>query len=146
MRLSQRLRALLILLLLGCVACTSATEALPTVLPTANPDGNPAGETSGASPRLDDSNLPPTWTPAAAPPRPSGGSAGAEHVETDTAPPSQSTPSAPSDDVYVVQPGDTLAEIAIEFDISLAELAALNGIEDIDHIEVGQRLQLPPSE
>jgi LysM repeat protein len=42
-------------------------------------------------------------------------------------------------------PGDTLAEIAEQFGVDLNDLAQLNGIEDIDVIEVGQILQIPGS-
>ncbi len=47
---------------------------------------------------------------------------------------------------YVVQPGDTLAQIAAQFGISVEELAAANGLEDANLIRVGQRLVIPGQE
>jgi LysM repeat protein len=45
---------------------------------------------------------------------------------------------------YVVQVGDTLAEIAITFNVPLDVLVRANNISDPDHIEVGQELVIPP--
>jgi lysozyme len=45
---------------------------------------------------------------------------------------------------YVVQSGDTLSKIANRFGVDQAELMALNGITDPDHIEKGEELQIPP--
>ncbi|GMQ79297.1 MAG: hypothetical protein BMS9Abin02_1872 [Anaerolineae bacterium] len=44
---------------------------------------------------------------------------------------------------YIVQPGDTLGEIAELFDVTIDELAAANDLIDIDHIEEGQKLLIP---
>jgi LysM repeat protein len=51
-------------------------------------------------------------------------------------------PAAATDRVVVVQPGDTLSEIALKHGISVAQLRALNGIADPNRIYAGQRLQL----
>ncbi len=42
--------------------------------------------------------------------------------------------------IYVVQPGDTLSEIAARFEVDVASLASRNGLANPDHIEVGQEL------
>jgi uncharacterized protein YvpB/LysM repeat protein len=47
-------------------------------------------------------------------------------------------------DAYVVQPGDTLADIALARGVDLATLAATNGLDDLDSLSVGQRLLIPP--
>jgi LysM repeat protein len=44
---------------------------------------------------------------------------------------------------YVVQRGDTLTKIATEYGISVAELAAANGINDPNRITIGQQLAIP---
>ncbi len=44
---------------------------------------------------------------------------------------------------YTVQPGDTLLGIALQFDTTIAELAAANNIEDVDNLQVGDVLQIP---
>jgi LysM repeat protein len=46
---------------------------------------------------------------------------------------------------YVVQSGDSVSSIAASFGVSQTELVALNGIVDVDKIQAGQKLQLPPS-
>jgi LysM repeat protein len=56
---------------------------------------------------------------------------------------SVATPVAGGDDL-VVQPGDTLWDIALKHGTSVAALAALNGLEDPSYIQVGQRIQLQP--
>jgi murein DD-endopeptidase MepM/ murein hydrolase activator NlpD len=48
----------------------------------------------------------------------------------------------PAGESYVVQPGDTLSQIAARFQLDPASLAAANGLKDPDHIEVGQSLRL----
>lgn len=44
---------------------------------------------------------------------------------------------------YVVQPGDTLFNIAARFNVSISELATINHIYDVHSIYVGQLLLLP---
>jgi soluble lytic murein transglycosylase-like protein len=51
-------------------------------------------------------------------------------------------PAAATDRVVVVQPGDTLSEIALANGISVAQLRELNGIADPNRIFAGQRLRL----
>ena len=51
-------------------------------------------------------------------------------------------PAAATDRVVVVQPGDTLSEIALRNGLSVAELSVLNGISDPNRIYAGQRLRL----
>jgi soluble lytic murein transglycosylase-like protein len=51
-------------------------------------------------------------------------------------------PAAATDRVVVVQPGDTLSEIAFEYGVTVARLRALNGIIDPNRIYAGQRLRL----
>ena len=53
-----------------------------------------------------------------------------------------SVPAAATDRVVIVQPGDTLSEIALKEGVSLAQLRALNGIADPNRIYAGQRLRV----
>ena len=68
-------------------------------------------------------------------------------VQTPTPSPAPApAPAQPSAGVYVVQPGDTLYDIATRFNVTVDDLAALNGIDDPAQIFAGQELQIPPSE
>jgi len=44
---------------------------------------------------------------------------------------------------YTVQPGDSLFTIAARFNVSISQLATINGIYDVNTLNVGQVLQLP---
>lgn len=46
-------------------------------------------------------------------------------------------------DVYVVQAGENISQIAQKLGVSLDDMLALNGIVDRDHIERGQKLKVP---
>jgi uncharacterized protein YraI len=50
---------------------------------------------------------------------------------------------SPNPRVYVVQPGDNLYRIALRFGVSMASIAAANGIINYNHIYVGQALIIP---
>ncbi len=45
--------------------------------------------------------------------------------------------------IYVVQPGDTLALIAMQFCLTTEELQRLNNIPDVNDLDVGQELRIP---
>lgn len=132
---------MLILLFLALIAtaCGGDGESIPTMAPTVS--GESLGEEGQgeASPRIEASTaIPPTWTPqspaAQVTPAPASGDGNA---------PSPASDAAVEGDVYVVQPGDTLAEIADRFGVDLVVLAEVNGIENVDLIEVGQELTIP---
>lgn len=61
---------------------------------------------------------------------------------TDTSSPILPTPT-PTPVVHVVQPGDSLSAIALQYDVSIETLAEVNGIADTNVIRVGQRLIIP---
>lgn len=108
-----------------------SNEGVPTLIPTVSGDAETGdAQTAEESPRTDEGSLdgiPPTWTPQPSPEAPAA--------------PAPSTP-AP-DETYVVQAGDTLAEIAERFGVGLQVLAETNDIQNVDLIEVGQVLVIP---
>ena len=116
----------------GEITITGGTEDVPTIAPTAEAPEERVDEEEGAPRNLDGSGLPPTFTPAPTLPVP-------------TLLPVRTTPTTDpgSIETYVVQPGDTLREIAESYDVTVEEIAAINGITNIDVIEVGQELQIP---
>lgn len=61
---------------------------------------------------------------------------------TDATPPPTPTPT-PTPVVYIVQSGDTLLGIALEYGVDADTLAARNGIEDPRNLRTGQRLIIP---
>jgi LysM repeat protein len=61
---------------------------------------------------------------------------------TDATRPPTPTPT-PTPRLYVVQSGDTLSHIAVEFNITVEALMARNGIEDPRNLRVGQKLIIP---
>lgn len=54
-----------------------------------------------------------------------------------------SAPGLALEKVHVVQRGETLASIARRYDVSISQLAALNGIDNSNYIFVGQRVVVP---
>ncbi len=57
------------------------------------------------------------------------------------------TPAAtPIGTAYTVQPGDTLAALAVRFHVSIAALVAANNLASTDRLLVGQVLRIPPAE
>jgi nucleoid-associated protein YgaU len=121
------------LIALSLSSCQFLDEIVPTIIP---PDGQdlPTQAPAGAdqSPRLrSGQDVPPTWTP---PP--------VVRSETPIAP-EEAVPQAGSQGTYTVQSGDTLAEIAQRYNVTLEALALANDIDDYDHIEIGQVLIIP---
>ena len=58
----------------------------------------------------------------------------------------ESAPQRPPGEVYVVEPGDTLAGIADAFGFGWRDIAAYNNLSDFDagNLQVGQELVIPP--
>ncbi len=66
-----------------------------------------------------------------------------ELVSVPTNIPSQNAIPTPTDETYVVQPGDTLSGIAAQFGVQLQTLLRINQIADPNILEVGQVITLP---
>jgi|GEM_PF-2964599 len=62
-----------------------------------------------------------------------------------TAAPTPTPTATATETIYTVEAGDTALAIAIEFDISLAELAEANGMTEaeLDSLQIGQELTIP---
>jgi len=57
--------------------------------------------------------------------------------------PAAAGPQAQTDEVYVVQPGDTLFAIALRFGVTASDITAANNLNNPNLIFVGQRLVIP---
>jgi murein DD-endopeptidase MepM/ murein hydrolase activator NlpD len=62
-------------------------------------------------------------------------------VEENAAPPAATA--RPDAQVYVVQAGDTLGQIATHFGVTVEELMQINGLTNPDYLAVGQELLIP---
>lgn len=69
--------------------------------------------------------------------------AGLNHLDSKPAPPPTPTPPPADYITYVVQPGDTLSEIAERYGTTYQTLAALNNISDPNLIHPGQTIRIP---
>lgn len=107
-------------------AAVAATAAAATVVAA---DGQP----SATPPIILDTPLPPTEPPTAPAPAP-----------TETATPAAS-PTAEEERIHVVQPGETLYRIGLQYGLSWVAIAEYNGITNPDAINAGQELRIPPS-
>ena len=72
-------------------------------------------------------------------------SAGLNHLSGTSPAPAPSPSPAPDYITYVIQPGDTLSEIAQRYVTTVSALASLNGISDPNKIYAGNTLKVPES-
>lgn len=149
----MRQTRILVLVLLFLAACGGSNPPDDTKTLSENENVNEtaveAVENEIESPREEApptaTTLPPTWTPSAmehnghlstgsgsVSDEPGGAAAG-------------SIPISGTRVIYVVQRGDTLAEICHQYNASISTVASVNNISDWDHIEVGQVLTIPVS-
>ena len=134
----SKMRFFLLIATVMLTSCNIGDIAFPTTFPVPDIelDDNPVETPQPVavpdeSPRQGPAiNLPPTWTPVS--------NAGFE-----TPVPAPNQPTDAEVQSYIVQVGDTLAGIAIQFGVSLDDLAQINNITDRDHVEVGQELIIP---
>ena len=139
----QALAAALVLLGVGGVAVASGAVGGVARL---------VGESMSSSMAPAGRSVQPSVTPDATPtptPTPSSGVVVAATPLPTIIPSSSATPSAavappsPLARRYVVQPGDSLSRIAVQFGTSVAALQRANGITDPNLIEPGQVLVIP---
>lgn len=87
-----------------------------------------------------------TPTPRTAPPEPvmppaTAGEAAVVPPRTMPPPEAKSWPAEMTE--YVVAPGETLSEIASKFDLTVAEISTLNGIDNPNRIRAGMKIMIP---
>ncbi|MCB8943791.1 MAG: LysM peptidoglycan-binding domain-containing protein [Ardenticatenaceae bacterium] len=63
--------------------------------------------------------------------------------ETTTEQPSDETPG--TEQIHIVQPGDNLYRIGLNYGFTIDELAEYNNLTDVNNLEVGQEIRIPPS-
>jgi len=61
----------------------------------------------------------------------------------ETAVPAQEPAPLPEDGIHVVQAGDTLFNLALRYGVTVDEIAAANGLTDVDTLDVGQEVKIP---
>jgi LysM repeat protein len=108
---------------------TPTTEAQPAEV--TEPGGEPTDEPTEEAP------------PTAEPVEPTEP---APQPEPTAAPTEEATPAEPEpaeEQIYTVMPGDTLFSIALFYGVSVEDLAARNGIVNVNVLEVGQQLIIP---
>lgn len=59
-------------------------------------------------------------------------------------PPTTEEPPATEERVHVVQPGENLYRIGLQYGFTIEELAAYNNIANPNRLEVGQEIRIPP--
>jgi LysM repeat protein len=137
-----------ILLPILLFACRPISGVPEDTVSDPNTDANGQSETD--SPRLPtdapptETVLPPTWTPLPIEER--AHLPESSNDSTGFGPSTQPSTPEPYDGptfTYIVQRGDTLAEICNEYGVSISEVARINNLTDWDHIEVGQRILIP---
>lgn len=132
----------LLLLLVACGGDTASPTAAPPDLPTSAAPALLETPAADGSPRQDgtseDLGVPPTFTPV-----PTLVRNDALPTAPATAAPGTPIPLPEGAQLYTIKAGDTLAEIAADFGLSLDALAAANNITDINRIEVGDQLIIP---
>ncbi|MBJ7425912.1 MAG: LysM peptidoglycan-binding domain-containing protein [Ilumatobacteraceae bacterium] len=64
-------------------------------------------------------------------------------VTTTTVPPTSTLAPDTEYQMYLVQSGDSVSYIASQFNVSVVDIVALNGLADADDIQAGQKLKIP---
>jgi len=67
-------------------------------------------------------------------------------IRTTTSTTIATTPPTTRPKTYEIQLGEPLFAVAQKFDLSVAELAAFNGITNPDDVQAGQVIRIPPAE
>ncbi|MCB8982869.1 MAG: LysM peptidoglycan-binding domain-containing protein [Ardenticatenaceae bacterium] len=131
--------ASLLLVLSACVRPVPQPEASPTAVPVENPSLTP--ESNIATPFPVDTAVPypaPGETVEGSTPTPGGEVPGGETQPTATPETGNAGPQS-----HTVQPGETLASIAQQYNVPAEEIAAANNLTNVNQLDVGQVLIIP---
>lgn len=104
---------------------TPEPTAAPTIQP---PTGEPADEAAPQAEQPPEVEAPP------------------ETAEPQPSPTAEAAPNETGEIIHVVQPGENLYRIGLQYGVSWVAIAEYNGITDPDAISAGQELRIPPSE
>lgn len=64
-------------------------------------------------------------------------------VEPEVEQPAPTAAALTADTIHTVVAGDTLFKIALQYDVDIAEITAVNDIPDINRLEIGQQIIIP---
>ena len=137
--------AVLVILTVGS-ALVMPRPPLPPVAPTPMLTGVPPTATGSGPTAIVPTPSPvvtATATAEATSTPPGAASATATSTPTTVPPTSTPSPTPTGPTVYVVQPGDTLLEIAERFGVDSEAIARYNGLADPDDLSPGQELTIP---
>jgi LysM repeat protein len=127
------------------IAAIAASQSGPEPATPATPVGEPSGESAAPpppSPRPTTPRAPATSTGPDVPPRPEP-----PRTQPPPTPPQQpgSPPDANRPTTHTVQPGETLARIALRYQVPIEQIAEQNAISDPDLIRAGDNLEIRPA-
>lgn len=121
------------------LALTACERPAPRTDDAATTDPNTAPTVDGPA-----ATLPPVGTEAApeatATPDPAAATPGSG--EATAVPAAEVTPTT-GERIHVVESGDTLTQLAVIYGVPVEEIAAANGLSDVDTLEVGQEIIIP---
>ncbi|HZD56841.1 MAG TPA: LysM peptidoglycan-binding domain-containing protein, partial [Anaerolineales bacterium] len=113
------------------LACSPAANPTTGIGPAQASNQNAAGLDLNQGPVTPTPFLPPTRLP------------GSPLLTPTPDPPHDLPPLRDDPDQYVVQPGDTLNQIATKYGVGLDAIAEANDLLNVDYLEVGQLLTIP---
>jgi LysM repeat protein len=138
--------------LIGLVAAVPIAAAVIAAVAASQLDRTePAAPTTPVGEPPSEPAVPPPPSPPPTPPRAPATSTGPSDPQRPDAPPARSAPQpAPPPDAnrpitHTVQPGETLARIALRYQVPLEQIAEQNGIADPDRIQAGDNLEIRPA-
>ncbi|GAA5116477.1 LysM peptidoglycan-binding domain-containing protein [Pseudonocardia adelaidensis] len=128
----------------GVIAAIAATQSGPELATATTPVGEPPPEPAvpPSPPRPTTPRAPATSTGPDVPPRPQS----PRPEPPRSAPPEPAAPpGADRSTTHTVQPGETLARIALHYRVPLEQIAEQNAIADPDRIRAGANLVIRPA-